>query len=267
MDMIFSNNRISTVALNDYKMVTPVLARTVITWTGAPTAKDIHSTVSAGLKNRASLVESSFRQIAPNAAVGFIRHQPAIEPFDDRVVRAHFKVMGSSKNIMMDTRDRTLWQIKDGPGGKFLACTGQEQLAELIEAQVSGAGNGPALRRLQKLTASAGEFAAFVNASGDMDYGYVTRADDVKFEAFSVIARTCTTQKNEASVSFSQLPVMRRHHEAVVAALGSQGKNAEAYYREMYKQWEDTGVDDGGMSKSYLDKIIDQINSDSPLGL
>lgn len=270
MELIYSpNNRISTVAITDHKMVSPVLAKVVIAWTGAPSGEDIRKTVTAGLKNRANLVESSFRQVAPEAAVGFIRHQPAIEAFDERVVRAHFKVMGSSKNIMMDTRDRTLWQIKDGPGGKFLACTGQEQLAELIEAQVNHERNNvPGIRRLTMASAQPGEFAAWVANNGDMDYGYVTRADDKRFEAFSITARNCMTQQNDVAVSFHSVPVMAKHHKAVVAALGAQrGADAAAYYREMLKQWDETGVDDGGLSSSYTDKIIKQINSDTPLGL
>lgn len=269
MDLIYSNNRVSTVAITDYRMVSPILAKVVIAWTGAPTGADIRKTVTAGLKNRANLVESSFRQIGPDSAVGFVRHQPAVEPFDEKVIRAHYKVMGSSKNIMMDTRDRTLWQIKDGPGGKFLACTGQEQLAELIEAQVSHERNNvPSIRRLTMASAQPGEFAAWVGANGDMDYGYVTRSDDKRFEAFSVTARACTTQKMDVAVSFHQVPVMAKHHKAVTAALGREyGADATAYYREMLKLWDETGVDDGGASKSYTDKIVDQINSDAPINL
>lgn len=270
MDLIYSNNRISTVAITDYRMVSPVLAKVVLAWTGAPKADDVRKTVASGLKNRGNLVESSFRQIAEDAAVGFVRHQPAIEPFDEKVIRAHYKVMGSSKNIMMDTRDRTLWQIKEGPGGKFLACTGHEQLAELIEAQVSHERNNvPSLRRITLASAQPGEFAAWVSQTGDMDYGYVTRADDRRFEAFSITARTCTTQKNDVAVSFHNVPVLAKHHRAVVAALGAErGKDAAAYYREMLKQWDETGVPDGdGNYRSYTDKIVDQIGSDTPLGL
>ena len=269
MDLIYSNNRISTVAITDYRMVSPVLAKVVLAWTGAPTGQDVRKTVTAGLKNRGNLVEASFRQIAPDAAVGFVRHQPAIEPFDEKVIRAHYKVMGSSKNIMMDTRDRTLWTIKDGPGGKFLACTGQEQLAELIEAQVSHERNNvPGIRRLALASAQPGEFAAWVSNTGDMDYGYVTRADDRRFEAFSITARNCTTQKNDVAVSFHHVPVLAKHHKAVVAALGKgRGAKAADYYKEMLKMWDETGVDDNGAAKSYTDKVVDQINSDSPIGM
>lgn len=273
MSIFTSRDKICSVNITDHRMVSPTLAKVVIAWTGNPTGNDVAEVLTASLDNMASPVEYSFRQLTDNSAVGFIRYQPTVQPWDEGEIRASFKVMGSHGNIMMDTRDRTLWEIKDdGLGNKFLARNGTENLAEMLEARVNkDVMSVPRLSRVVMARAVPGEFASFVNKYGDMDHGFVTHTKPEKFKVVSASTGEHVVVANENVVSLVQVPVSQEHHKAVVAAVkgneaGKGAGDSVDYWRELYKLWEGTGVNDGGATKSYIDDIVHQVNSDTPLG-
>jgi len=273
MSIFTSRDKICSVNITDHRMVSPTLAKVVIAWTGNPTGNDVAEVLTASLDNMASPVEYSFRQLTDNSAVGFIRYQPTVQPWDESEIRASFKVMGSHGNIMMDTRDRTLWEIKDdGLGNKFLARNGTENLAEMLEARVNkDVMSVPRLSRVVMARAVPGEFASFVNKYGDMDHGFVTHTKPEKFKVVSASTGEHVVVANENVVSLVQVPVSQEHHKAVVAAVkgneaGKGAGDSVDYWRELYKLWEGTGVNDGGATKSYIDDIVHQVNSDTPLG-
>lgn len=273
MSIFTSRDKICSVNITDHRMVSPTLAKVVIAWTGNPTGNDVAEVLTASLDNMASPVEYSFRQLTDNSAVGFIRYQPTVQPWDESEIRASFKVMGSHGNIMMDTRDRTLWEIKDdGLGNKFLARNGTENLAEMLEARVNkDVMSVPRLSRVVMARAVPGEFASFVNKYGDMDHGFVTHTKPEKFKVVSASTGEHVVVSNEHVVSLVQVPITQEHHKAVVAAVkgneaGKGAGDSVDYWRELYKLWEGTGVNDGGATKSYIDDIVHQVNSDTPLG-
>lgn len=273
MSIFTSRDKICSVNITDHKMVSPTLAKVVIAWTGNPMGNDVAEVLTAALDNMASPVEYSFRQLTDNSAVGFIRYQPLVQPWDENEVRASFKVMGSHGNIMMDTRDRTLWEIKDdGLGNKFLARNGTENLAEMLEARVNkDVMSVPRLSRVVMARAVPGEFASFVNKFGDMDHGFVTHTKPEKCKVVSASTGEHVVVANEHIVSIVQVPVTQDHHKAVVAAVkGNESGKGDGesvdYWRELYKLWEGTGVNDSGATKSYIDDIVHQVNSDTPLG-
>lgn len=272
MSVFTSRNQTCSVSITDHKMLTPTLAKVIISWTGNPHGDDVADEIAASLDFMGYPVESSFRQLTDTSAVGFIRYQPSVQPWDDQEVRAAFKVMGSHGNIMMDTRDRTLWEIKDGPGGKFLARHGNENLAELLEASLNRQAMGvPKLHRVVMARAVPGEFASFVTPGGDTDHGFVTHVRPDQCKVVSASTGQQVVVDYEQVVSLAQVPVSQEHHVQVVAAVkghedGKGDGDSVAYWRELYKLWEGTGVNDGGLTRTYIDDIVHQVNSDVPLG-
>jgi hypothetical protein len=278
MSVFESKGRICSVSITDHTMVSPTLAKVVVHWTGNPSGNDMAQEIAASLNYMASPVEYSYRSLTDNSAVGFVRYQPVIQPWNEREITASFKVLGSHGNIMMDTRDRTLWEIKQGPGGdKYLARHGNENLAELIESSVNtGVMGAPKLSRVTLAKAVPGEFAAFVNSYGDMDYGFVTHTKPNKCKVISASTKQSVEVDYGIVVSFLQVPVSQEDHQSVVAAVkasvkeaGEAGKGdgeSVAYWRELYKLWEATGVNDNGLVKSFIDDVVHQVNSDTPLG-
>lgn len=273
MSIFHSRDKICSVNITDKRMLTPTLAKVVVAWTGNPSGDDMFHELVASLDYMASPVEHSFRQLTDNSAVGFIRYQPVVQPWNETEIKASFKVMGSHGNIMMDTRDRTLWEIKDdGLGNKFLARNGTENLAEMLEARVNkDVMSVPRLNRVVMARAVPGEFASFVNKFGDMDHGFVTHTKPEKCKVVSASTGEHLIVANEQIVSLAQVPVTQEHHKAVVAAVkgnesGKGDGDSVAYWRELYKLWEGTGVNDSGATKSYIDDIVHQVNSDTPLG-
>lgn len=268
MSVFMSRNRVCSVAITDSKMLTPTLAKVVIAWTGDPSGEDVHAEINASLGNMGALVESSFRELTDESAVGFIRYQPTVAPWNDQEIKASFKVLGSHANIMMDTRDRSLWEIKEGPGGRFLARHGNDNLAELIEAQTNHERMSvPKLKRVTLAKAAPGEFASYVTLGGDMDHGFVTHVNDERCKVISASTGEAVVVEYSLIASLAQVPVPVEHHEVVAAEMTKQSKtDASSYWRELYSLWEQTGVNDGGASRTYIDQVVHQVNSDTPLG-
>lgn len=268
MSVFMSRNRVCSVSITDRQMLTPTLAKVIIAWTGEPTGEDVRAEITAGLNYMGSIVEHSFRQLTDESAVGFIRYQPAIQPWNEQEVKASFKVMGSNANIMMDTRDRTLWQVQDGPGGRFLARHGNDNLAELIEAQLNhDRMSVPKLNRVTMAKAAPGEFASFVTPNGDMDHGFVTHVNDTRCKVISASTSEAVIVDYSAIASLAQVPVPAEHHAVIASEMTRQQKSdASSYWKELYKLWEQTGVNDGGLARTYTDDLVHQVNSNSPLG-
>lgn len=244
----------STVAITDYKLVASKLARVVIAFTGRHTRESLTEAVASQLKHLAAPVENSFRIIKDNVAVGFVRASTEVRVIEDATeLRAGYKVMAS--NILMDNADRTLWEVKEGAAGKFLARHGNEDLSELVGAAVHRRPDVPRLNQLAQASAAPKEFVAFASASGDMDYGFCLQAS-----AESGVIRVMSVASGKpinipSDVVASVIPVggariPRATHERITASgISRDAVNQQvAYYEKLY-----------AYDPAYLAEVIRQV--------
>jgi hypothetical protein len=189
MEMNLSGINTNTVSITDFKIVATKVARVVIAFTGRMTPESITASLGEQLQHLAIPVEKSFRIIKDNVAVGFVRANVEVRAVaDEKELRAGYKTM--AKNILMDNKDKTLWDVKEGAAGKFLARHGNEDLSELVEAATTHRTGIPRLNQLATATAAPRELVAFVSTAGDMDYGFCLAAKADKLKVFS--STSCT---------------------------------------------------------------------------
>jgi hypothetical protein len=225
-----------TLAITDYEVLTPTLARVVVSYTGAPTRARIVDMILSKFDRLAAPVENSFRQVKAGVAVGFIRANREVRVVDDNEIRASYRVMSS--NIMMDNRDRSLWEVREGRGGKFLARHGQEDLSELVEAQVFRRTDIPALRNIATAAAVKNEFASFVSKTGDMDHGFVlaTSKDKSRIQVMSVTTKMPEVVDMVCVTALARVPVPKSFKAQMVkAGISTEDKTqAKDYWEKLY---------------------------------
>ena len=98
---------VNTVAITDYTMVSPSLARVIISYTGSPDKSFINNTLVKKFKGLAAPVEASFRSLDNNSAVGYVHLNREVRATNEKQIRASYKVL--SKNILMSNEDDSLW--------------------------------------------------------------------------------------------------------------------------------------------------------------
>src|ERR1700676_2545328 len=128
-------NITNTVSITDYQMKTATLAKVIVSFTGKQTKDELRASLLQKFDGLAAPVEDSFRIVKAGVAVGFIRANKEVRVVNDKELRASYRVMSS--NIMMDNADKSLWEIREGKAGKFLARHGHEDLSELVNASVN----------------------------------------------------------------------------------------------------------------------------------
>jgi hypothetical protein len=253
------NDYTKTVSITDYDMLSPTLARVVIAYTGRQTKESIRATILEKTDNLAAPVENSFRIVKANSvggiAVGYLRANKEVRVIDEKEIRAGYRVMSS--NIMMDNSDRSLWEVKEGKGGKYLARHGNEDLTALLASS-----NGPVIRRpdvpgvrhLATASAARNEFVAFVSASGDMDYGFVIASSKDKLKVVSYTTQAETIIGYSSVASINQVPVPKSHNQEMLKAGISPADKAQAseYWRKLYSY-----------NPAYMQDVIDQVNEDA----
>lgn len=230
------DSEMETVSITDYQLVTPTLARVVLSFTGSMTKEQIADHLLAKFDKLAAPVENSFQLVKANVAVGFVRANREVRVLDDKEIRASYRVMSS--NIMMDNRDKSLWEMKEGRGGKFLARHGQEDLSELVEATVYRRQDIPGLRHISMAAAVEKEFASFVSKSGDVDHGFVlaTNRDGTKAQILSMATHLPETVDMICVTSVARIPVPAAFKkEMVKAGISTEDKaQAKEYWTKLY---------------------------------
>lgn len=246
---------VNTVSITDYKLVAARLARVVIAFTGKHTKESITAALTSQLKFHAAPVENSFRIIKDNVAVGFVRANTEVRAIEDKAeLRANYKVMAS--NILMDNADRTLWEVKEGAAGKFLARHGNEDLSELVGAATNHRTGVPRLNQLAMASVAPREFVAFASASGDMDYGFCVSSNN-EVGVVRVVSTTTSRPINIPSECIaSVIPVggakipLSTHKRIMAAGISREDAKQEAeYYSRLY-----------AYDPAYRDEVIRQVN-------
>lgn len=244
------------VSVTDYELMSPTLARVIIAWAGKMGRSEMYDALGQKLQYLAAPVENSFRRLTNTSAIGFIRANREIREFQSpKTLTARYKVMGS--NILMDKGDRTLWEVKSGPTGQYIARHGNEDLTELVEAATSrGRGDVPRLSRVTAARAAPSELAAFCTKSGVMDYGFVTSTGDKRCRVISQSTLGPVIVPNTMIASLHQVEIDRELHQQVMAKLddGGERKKASDYWRTLFEY-----------APEYAEKLVHYVEEDSVL--
>lgn len=239
----------TTVAITDYKMKNPTLAKVIVSFTGSQSKDELRAALLQKFEGLAAPVEDSFRIVKAGVAVGFVRANKEVRVVSDNEIRASYKVMSS--NIMMDNADKSLWEIREGKAGKFLARHGNEDLSELVNASTNRRQDIPAIRHIQIAKAARGEFVSFVSKSGDMDHGFCVASSDTQVKVVSTTTRMPTVVDYDTVTAISQVPIHKAFAKKMVeAGISRADKDKEIqYWTELYS-W----------APDYLQERVDQIN-------
>jgi len=237
-----------TVSIVDYKIKSPTLAKVIISYTGDVDAAFIAESLGKQMDYQAVPVESSFKKIKEGVAVGFIRANKEIRSVSKNEVSAKYRVMSS--NILMDKTDNSLWDIKEGAAGKYLARHDKEDLTALVEASTQRRSDMPGLRHVTIAKAATSEMVAFVDSDGDIDHGFAVATSDEAVKIVSFARRIPVTIDYDSVVSIHPVAIKSALQKEVLAALtADEKKNAIAYYQKLY-----------GYSPEYVRSITQQIN-------
>lgn len=165
--------------IHEYNRLSPTLARVTCSFASNDIEREMQS-VSASLNNCATPVRGSFRKLSGNTYLGFVTATREVRPLDSTKPGTGYRVMAA--NIYMDETDKSLWEVKNGAGGRYMARQGQEDLSSLLEtARVSPTGSVPRLARVLSAAVQPHNIVAYVRSSGataDMDYGACVETGD-----------------------------------------------------------------------------------------
>jgi len=240
-------------SMTDYSMIRPQLARVILAFTGDYDKQEIQDTLCQRMKFLAAPVENSFRTVQEGVAIGFLRsNRPVRAVKNDNELRAGYKVMSS--NILMDNSDETLWEVKSGAAGRYLARKGQEDLSDLIEASTNHRSDIPKIHQISLATAARHEFVAFASTSGDMEYGFCVASNPEKMRVVSFATRQPTIVQASQVASIHRIKTPRSVHNKIVkAGISREDKNQQIeYYKQLF-----------GYSPTYLAEVIDMIEHES----
>jgi hypothetical protein len=243
------HNITQTVAITDYQMKSPTLAKVIVSFTGSQTKDELRAALSEKFEGLAAPVEDSFRIVRAGVAVGFVRANKEVRVVNDKELRASYRVMSS--NIMMDNADKTLWEVREGKAGKFLARHGHEDLSELVNASVNRRTDIPAIRHIQIAKAAPGEFVSYVSKTGDMDHGFCVASSDKQVKVVSMSSRSATVVDYDVVTAISQVPIHKAFvKEMATAGISRQDKQQQIEYWTKLYSW----------APEYLDEKISQVN-------
>jgi len=237
-----------TVSITDFRIKSNLLAKVIVSYTGQVDAEFIHESLTRQLGYAATPVRASFKRIRDGVAVGFVRANREVRAASKAEVSAGYRVMSS--NILMDNEDKTLWEVKDGVAGKYLARHGQEDLTALVTAAVQRRSDIPGLRHITIAKAAQSEMVAFVDDEGDMDYGFALATSEDQVKVLSFNRRIAINAGYDQVVSISPVSVPKSVSAPVLSSLTAEEKKVSIdYYRRLY-----------GYAPDYLREVIDQIN-------
>lgn len=242
-----------TLAITDFKVINPSLAHTVISYTGKHNKETLYSSFLEKSDNKVVPIDNSFKTIRAGVAVGFVRANKEIRYIGYmQDVRAAYRVLSS--NVMMDNKDKSLWEIRTGKGGTYLARHGNEDLSELLEANVHRRSDIPGLRHITIAKATTGEFASFISETSDLDYGFVVASNAQKAKIVSHSLKTPMIVDNSMITAIAQVPIKKSFAQKMLkAGISRQDKDqAIEYWKQLYFYDPD-----------YLQEVIDQVNEDS----
>lgn len=181
LDAIASKINTFTLNVNDYEMISPTLARVIITSSGEmPVQEEVRASIARMFQGLASPVSESFRKVTDGVIAGFVKTAREVREYDEQQVTAgKLKVMAA--NLLMDTADQTLYEVKESSTGKYMVRQGDDDLTALVHLACHTKMTQPTFAHLASMPAESKEFAAFVSPeSEEVEHGYVLSSEEGK---------------------------------------------------------------------------------------
>ena len=257
IDAITAKMNLSTINLTDYKMVTPTVARVVISCTGQDTDESVtRSEIAKLFGEQASPIVSSFRKLPTGGevatVVGFVKANRQVMAMED-VPKEKMKLMAS--NLMMNQDDKSLWDVRKGAAGEYLVRQGSEDLSELIQLARKPKIGTPSLAAIASMPAEPREFVAYVDTKlEEVQHGFVIASEGDNVTVIPVGMEQAVECKLECLVEVSYLDAddEKMLGQKTMATAGMDKSAMIEYYRKAY-----------GYAPAYVAKIIEMINMHS----
>ena len=249
----------SSATIHEYRMVSASLAKVTCSIREGAKREEIAHSINQALKGAGAAVLGSFRLVDKSTAVGFVAASREVRPVESPAqIAAGYRIL--SANMYLDNADKSLWELKEGASGKYLARNGVDNLESLIQAsRVSPTGSVPRLNRIVSAAVAKHEFVAFVKQSPwstDTDYGFCVASNgDMLTVVTEEGKETVHAEAVVASYVMEDAP-KRRHLNSSV--YNEPINNMKDYYKLAYGGPNATPGD--AAQQAYVAAIMDQID-------
>lgn len=233
------------------------------------------------LGNGVCLVPNSFRWLDEDrtSALGYVYAKSAVEFLPEGQVPDNYRVV--ARNIYMDRRDESMWNMQDGGGGKYLVKQGKEDLKGMLaQARASVSASVPRMEQVQAsvIEIQNNEVLAFVSEGSrvaELDFGVVLGAADGAALVLSHTRGEPITVKEDMVVqafrleraSIPGLPraivddyLAKKKARALASGLASDRVNAEAGNPNSVLTPEEYWKLQYSYAPDYLAKVLQQVN-------
>lgn len=183
----------------DSERVNDKVAKVVVRFSTEASKEHMRQALSRALNGQACGIDDTFTQVEAGTGlvfVGYVAHNPEVREFtkaDQAAVEA--RAAGSyrvvAKNMLLDEKDKSLWETRESAGGKFLVRTGKEDLSELLSSVAAPTAQLNTKRLLASSnfagTITPRSFVQFLDRDlAEVGHGYVleSTAETVKILAF-----------------------------------------------------------------------------------
>lgn len=252
---------IQGVTVTEYDLYSPSVARVICTVVGDMDRLTMSDRLAAVFGGRAAPIRSSFRWLEKNrSALGFVRITQPVRAYSKTEIESKYTRINA--NLFMDPSDESIWEVKPGSGGSYLARKGEDNLAELIEAnRVSPRGSTPRMHSILSAVAKKSNLVAYVEEeAASVDYGFCIHALSGR-DRYSILSSTThkpveITADGVVGVYEVEIPAaVQANVRATSKAIASfDPKDPIEYYKQLYFYAPD-----------YLEKLIVEIEQQAAL--
>ncbi len=236
---------LNPVNISEFRMVTDRVAQVIVNAAACnvKNMQPVADAIMAAFQGDLAPIANSFSWLVPGKSmIGYVATTQVTREVDDKTLQA-YRVLSS--NLYMDASDESLWEMKDGAAGRYLARQGHDDLSALIEARRSSPrGSVPRLASVISASAAPKEFVAFVHDAGygipSIEYGFcVGREKDGSISVLSSSNNERLTVHPLAIVSTHQV-ALKEAHATIQAtkkftAATTAAMSMEEYYRTAYQ--------------------------------
>lgn len=222
--------------VNEYDLIGNTnIARVIVTINPDKGSSKNFDALASVFDGKAIPIAHSFRRINGTyetrcTAIGFVAPNRIVEKLDDER-KSKMKVI--SKNILMDTVDQSLWDVKEtASDGAFIIRKGEEDLSELLATVCMPRSDIHGMSIVAAAFVEPDQYAYWVNPKlQEINCGFVAKADDKTTE---VICRQSGEREAIDNrlivevVSHLELGVVRKNTTAGAA------EDAKEYYAKVF---------------------------------
>lgn len=223
--------------VNEYELIGNTnIARVIVTINPNKGSSKNFDALAALFDGNAAPIAHSFRRINGTyetrcTAIGFVAPNRIVEKLDDER-KSKMKVI--SKNILMDTVDQSLWDVKETASeGAFIIRKGEEDLSELLATVCTPRSDIHGMAVVATAFVEPEQYAYWVNPKlQEINCGFVVKANDQTTEVIcrqSGDAETIDNRLIVEVVSHLNLGVARKQ-----ATAGEAAEDAKEYYAKVF---------------------------------